>query len=59
MKTNNTDKFLMAMQENKILLKNCYSFQLKDRAVKVVFSDSANAQTIESALVKIATRRIG
>ena len=59
MKTNNTDKFLKAVQKNDILLKNIYTFQIKDREVKVVFSNSPNAQTIENALVKIATRRTG
>ena len=53
MKTENSDKFLEAV------LKNIYTFQVKDRDIKVVFSDSPKAQTIENALVKIATRRIG
>ena len=59
MKIDNTDKLLEVVQKNNLTLKNVYSFQLKDRDVKVVFSDSPNAQTIENALVKIATRRIG
>ena len=59
MKIDNTDKLLEVVQKNNLILKNVYSFQLKDRDVKVVFSDSPNAQTIENALVKIATRRIG
>ena len=58
MKTNNTDKLLGAMQKNNLVLKNIYSFQLNERNVKVMFSDNPNAQTIENALVKIATRRI-
>ena len=59
MKTKNTDKLLDVVQKNNLLLSNIYSFQLKDRGVKVIFSDNQNAQTLENALVKIATRRIG
>ena len=59
MKTENTDKLFEVVQKNNLTLKNVYSFQLKDRDVKVVFSGSHNAQTVEDALVKIATRRIG
>ena len=51
------DKILDVVQAN--VLKNTYSFRLQDRRVKVVFSDNHNAPTIESALVKIAIRRIG
>lgn len=58
MKTNNTDKLLGIVQKNNLVSKNIYSFQLKDRGVKVFFSDNPNAHTIEDALVKIATRRI-
>ena len=54
-----TDKLLEIAQKNNLSLKNIYSFQLKGRQVKVIFSDSSNSQTIENALVKIATRRIG
>ena len=57
--TKNTDKLLEVVQKNNLLLKSVYSFQLKDREVKVVFSDNPNAQTVEDALVKFATRRIG
>ena len=39
--------------------KNAYSFNIKGRSVKVVFSDKLNAPTSESALVKIVSRRIG
>ena len=58
MKTENTDKFLEVVQKNNLMLKSIYSFQIKDREVKVVFSDNMKAQTVEDALVKIATRRI-
>ena len=58
MKSNN-DNLLDAVQKNKFLLKHIYSFQYKDRRVKVVFSDNPQAQTLEDALVKIATKRIG
>ena len=55
----NTDKPLEIVQKNNFLLKSVYSFQLKDnRQIKVIFSDNPNAQTVENALVKIATRRI-
>ena len=57
--TKNTDKLLEVVQKNNLVLKNSYSYQLNDRNVKVVFSVNFNAQTIEDALVKIATRRIG
>ena len=60
--TKNTDKLLEVVQKNfkdESILKHAYFFQLKDRRVRVVFSDNHNAQTIESVLVKIATRRIG
>ncbi|MDE6585629.1 MAG: hypothetical protein K2K80_02995 [Clostridia bacterium] len=50
------DKLLDAVQAN--VLKNTYSFQLKDRRVRVVFSDNPDATTMENALVKIAIRRI-
>lgn len=63
MKTDNknTDKMLEVIQKNlrdELLIKNIYSFQLNDRQVRVVFSDNPKAQTVEDALVKIATRRI-
>ena len=65
-KTDNGNKITMKTEtgnkqnlKEKLLLKNVYSFQVKDRLVKVVFSDNSKAPTIESALVKIATRRIG
>ena len=58
MKTKNIDKLLDFVQKNNLLVNNIYSFQIKDRQVKVVFSDNLNAQTIENALVKIATRRV-
>ena len=51
-------KLLEVAQDNNLSLKNIYSFQLKGRQVSVIFSDSKNAQTVEDALVKIATRRI-
>ena len=54
----NANKLLKAAQKNNLSLKRVYSFQLKDRKVEVVFSNSVNAQTVENALVKIATRRI-
>lgn len=38
--------------------KNSYSFKIKGRKVKVVFSDNPSAPTIENALVKIVSRRI-
>ena len=60
--TKNTDNLLEIVQENlkdKLILKNAYSFQLKDRQVKVVFSDNPDAYTIEDALVKIAKMKIG
>ena len=50
------DKLLDAVQAS--ILKNIYSFQLKDRRVRVVFSDNPDAPTMENALVKIAIRRI-
>ena len=56
MKTKNTDKLLELDHKNNLVLKNIYSFQLNGRNVKVIFSDNANAQTLEDALVKIATR---
>ena len=59
MKTNNIDKLLEGVQKNNLVLNKIYSFQLNERNVKVVFSDNPNAQTMENALVKIATRRIG
>lgn len=37
---------------------NSYSFKIKGRRVKVVFSDNPSAPTIENALVKIVSRRI-
>lgn len=61
MEKNRTGRLLETVQKNltdNLTLKNIYSFQLKDRDVKVFFSDSPNAHTIEDALVKIATRRI-
>ena len=61
-KTENIDKLLEVVQKNlkdELLLKNAYSFQLKDRQVKVVFSDNHNAYTMEDALVKIAKMKIG
>ena len=58
MKTNNIDKLLEDVQKNNLVLNKIYSFQFNDRNVKVVFSDNPSAQTIENALVKIATRRI-
>ena len=39
--------------------KNSYSFKIKGRKVKVVFSDNPSAPTIENALIKIVSRRIG
>ena len=59
--TENTDKLLEVVQKtlkDELILKNAYSFQIKDRQVRVVFSDNLSAQTIEDALVKIAKRRI-
>lgn len=38
---------------------NAYSFKIKGRKVKVVFSDNPSAPTMENALVKIVSRRIG
>lgn len=46
------------LKENS-LLKNTYFFQLKDRRVKVVFSENSNAPTVENALAKIAINRFG
>lgn len=39
--------------------KNPYCFRVKDTPVKLVFSDKASAPDIETALVNIATRRMG
>ena len=61
MKKNKTERLLSAVQKNltdNSSVKNIYSFQLKERNVKVIFSDNPKTQTIENALVKIATRRI-
>lgn len=55
---NDKDKLLDVAQKNNLSLKRVYSFQFRDRQVKVIFSDSPNAQTMENTLVKIATRRI-
>ena len=58
---NDTCKLLEVVNKNlkdEILLKKGYSFQLKDREVKVLFSDNLHARTIEDVLVKIAIRRI-
>lgn len=52
------DKLLEIAQENNLSLKSIYSFQLKGRQVRVIFSDRPNARTIEEALVKVATRKI-
>lgn len=57
MKINNTDKLLEVVKKNNLILKSVYSFQLNYRDVKVIFSDNQKAQTVEDALVKIATRR--
>ena len=57
MKINNTDKLLEVVKKNNLILKSVYSFQLKYRDVKVIFSNNQKAQTVEDALVKIATRR--
>ena len=53
-----TERLLEIAQKNDMLLKTIYSFYLKDRKVKVVFSDNPAAATIEDVLVKIAARRI-
>ena len=61
MKKNKTDRLLETVQKNlknNLSLKNIYSFQLKERNVKVIFSDNPKAQTIENALVKIAIARM-
>lgn len=54
---------LLNLVQNKlkedIAEKNAYSFKIKGRKVKVVFSDNPSAPTIENALVNIVTRRIG
>lgn len=55
MKTNKYDEVLNIVRSD---LKEYY-FKIKCRRVKVVFSDNPNAPTIENALVKIVTRRIG
>ena len=53
-----TDMILDSAQQNNLLFKMTYSFQLKHRKVTVSFSDTPGAQTLENALVKIVTRRI-
>ena len=58
---NKCDILLNTSRQNlkdSLTLKYVYSFQFNDKRVRVVFSDNSNAQTIENALVKIATRRI-
>ena len=57
--TKNIGNFLEVIQQKKLLMKNIYSFQLKGRDVKIIFSDNSNEHTIEDALVKIAKKRIG
>lgn len=42
-----------------VVKKNAYSFKINGKRVKVVFSDNPSAPTIENALVKIVSRRIG
>ena len=57
---NNSDKLFDILQtnlNNDLLFKNTYSFLIKERRVKVIFSDNSKAPTIESALVKIASNR--
>lgn len=56
------DELLDLVQETlkeDIAEKNSYSFKINGRRVKVVFSDNPSAPTIENALVKIVSRRIG
>ena len=49
---------LQVAHDNNLSLNASYSFQFNGRQVRVIFSGSQNAQTVEDALVKIATRRI-
>lgn len=58
---NEPDSLLEAVRENlkDEFVKTAYSFQLKGRDVKVLFSDNRNARTIEEVLVKIAIGRMG
>lgn len=61
-KIRNNDELLNLVRETikeDIAGKNAYSFKIKGRKVKVVFSDNPSAPTIENALVNIVTRRIG
>lgn len=60
-KIRENDELLNLVQETikeDIAEKNAYSFKIKGRRVKVVFSDNPDAPTIENALVKIVSRRI-
>lgn len=54
----NSKSVIISNSAQRPVHKNIYIFQIKDRRVKVVFSDNPNIQTIENALVKIAIRRI-
>lgn len=55
------EEILNLVRENikeDIAEKNTYTYKVKGRKVKVVFSDNPSAPTIENALVKIVSRRI-
>ena len=41
------------------LFNNAYVFEMRDRSVRVVFSDKPDAPSFEEALVKIAIKKIG
>ena len=59
MKTETDNKsVIISNSEQRLLHKNIYTFQIKGRRVKVIFSDNPNAHTIENSLAKIAIRRI-
>lgn len=49
------DKLLNLVKET-LTEEKFYSFKIKDRKVKVVFSENPDASTVENALVKIVTK---
>lgn len=51
---NNADAIQKSLKNE--LLQKAYYFTIEGSLVKAVFSDSVNAPTLESALVKIAAR---
>ncbi len=58
MKTKTNNKISNTDNVN-LKIRNTYYFKWENRLVKVVFSDSVNAPTVENALAKIAIKRIG